>query len=59
MFANNYYPALQQDNVSLIPHGLVEIDGNTVISANGERNEVDVIILERVLKYHIHQLGNV
>ena len=44
LFANNYYPALQQDNVSLIPHGLVEIDGNTVISANGERHEVDVII---------------
>lgn len=44
LFANNYYPALQQDNVKLIPHGLVEIDGNTVISANGERHEVDVII---------------
>lgn len=44
LFANNYYPALQQDNVSLVPHGLVEIDGNTVIAANGERHEVDVII---------------
>lgn len=44
LFANNYYPALQQKNVSLIPHGLVEIDGNTVVSANGERHEVDVII---------------
>ena len=44
LFANNYYPALQQNNVSLIPHGLVEIDGNTVVSANGERHEVDVII---------------
>ncbi|MCX5469321.1 NAD(P)-binding domain-containing protein [Acinetobacter nematophilus] len=44
LFANNYYPALQQDNVNLIPHGLVEIDGNTVIAANGERHEVDVII---------------
>ena len=45
LFANNYYPALQQDNVSLVPHGLVEIDGNTVVAANGERHEVDVIIL--------------
>ena len=44
LFANNYYPALQQNNVSLIPHGLVEIDGNTVVAANGERHEVDVII---------------
>lgn len=45
LFANNYYPALQQENVHLVPHGLVEIDGNTVIAANGERFEVDVIIL--------------
>ncbi|OTG68271.1 cyclohexanone monooxygenase [Acinetobacter sp. ANC 4470] len=44
LFANNYYPALQQENVSVIPHGLVEIEGNTVVSANGERHEVDVII---------------
>ena len=44
LFANNYYPALQQANVELVSHGLVEIDGNTVIAANGERHEVDVII---------------
>lgn len=44
LFANNYYPALQQPNTELIPHGLVEIQGNTVMAANGERHEVDVII---------------
>lgn len=44
LFANNYYPALQASNTQLIPHGLIEIDGNTVVSANGERHEVDVII---------------
>jgi len=44
LFANNYYPALQAANTSLIPHGLVGVDGNTVIAANGERHEVDVII---------------
>ena len=44
LFANNYYPTLQQDNTHLIPFGLVEIDGNTVISSNGDRHEVDVII---------------
>ncbi len=44
LFANNYYPALQADNTSVIAHGLVEIDGNTVISSNGDRHEVDVII---------------
>ena len=44
LFANDYYPALQADNANLIPHGLVEVDGNTVVAANGERHEVDVII---------------
>lgn len=44
LFANNYYPALQADNTHLIPHGLIEVDGNTVVAANGERHEVDVII---------------
>ncbi|PAV24744.1 cyclohexanone monooxygenase [Tamilnaduibacter salinus] len=44
LFANDYYPALQADNTSLIPSGLVEVDGNTVVGANGERREVDVII---------------
>ncbi|MGM0563986.1 MAG: flavin-containing monooxygenase [Pseudomonadota bacterium] len=44
LFANDYYPALQADNTELIPHGLVEVDGNTVVAANGERHEVDVII---------------
>ena len=44
LFANNYYHALAQDNTTLIPHGLVKVEGNTVIAANGERHEVDVII---------------
>lgn len=44
LFANNYYPALQQPNTTLIPHGLVKVEGNTVIAANGERHDVDVII---------------
>ncbi|MDN5443684.1 MAG: NAD(P)/FAD-dependent oxidoreductase, partial [Acinetobacter sp.] len=35
LFANNYYPALQQDNVTLLSQGLVEIDGQSVIAANG------------------------
>ncbi|MHA7833063.1 MAG: flavin-containing monooxygenase [Algiphilus sp.] len=44
LFANNYYPALQADKTTLVPHGLVAVDGNEVIAANGERFAVDVII---------------
>lgn len=44
LFANNYYPALQARNTHLIPHGLVGVEGNTLIAADGSRREVDVII---------------
>ncbi|TXJ08552.1 MAG: NAD(P)/FAD-dependent oxidoreductase [Acinetobacter sp.] len=44
LFANNYYPALQADNTTVIPHGLTKVEGNTVIAADGTRQEVDVII---------------
>lgn len=44
LFANNYYPALQAENTRLVPHGLVAVEGNTIVAANGERHEVDVII---------------
>lgn len=44
LFANNYYPALQTENTTLVPHGLVAVEGNTIVAANGERHEVDVII---------------
>lgn len=44
LFANDYYPALQQENVQLVPQGLIEIQGNQLIAANGEQCQVDVII---------------
>ena len=43
--SNNWYPALAQKNVDVIASGLTEIQGNTLIAANGERCEVDIIIL--------------
>lgn len=44
LFANNYYPALQAENTTVIASGLERVDGNTVIAADGTRQEVDVII---------------
>lgn len=43
--SNNWYPALAQKNVDVIPSGLAQVKGNTLIAANGESCEVDVIIL--------------
>ncbi|KAF7275641.1 hypothetical protein GWI33_011468 [Rhynchophorus ferrugineus] len=44
LFANNYYPALQTDNTTVIASGLERVEGNTVIASDGTRQEVDVII---------------
>lgn len=44
LFSNNYYPALQASNTQLIAQGLVGVDGEHVISADGQRFAVDVII---------------
>ncbi len=43
--SNNWYPALAQKNVDVIPSGLAQVKSNTLIAANGESCEVDVIIL--------------
>ena len=43
--SNNWYPALAQKNVDVIASGLAEVKGNTLIAANGEQCEADVIIL--------------
>jgi cation diffusion facilitator CzcD-associated flavoprotein CzcO len=59
LFANNYYPALQAPNTTLIPHGLVKVEGNTVVAANGERHEVDVIIWGTGFEVSHPQLVNV
>jgi cation diffusion facilitator CzcD-associated flavoprotein CzcO len=42
--ANEYYPALQQFNVELVPHALTSFEGNTAIAADGSRHELDVVI---------------
>lgn len=43
--SNHWYPALAQKNVNVIADALAEIKGRTLIAANGEHCEADVIIL--------------
>ena len=59
LFANNYYPALQQDNVTLLPQGLVEIDGRVSLRQMGNDLRSMSLSGELVLKWHILQLANV
>ncbi|WP_035775552.1 NAD(P)/FAD-dependent oxidoreductase [Arthrobacter sp. H5] len=45
LFSNNFYPALNQPNVSVVTDGIARIHGNTIESVDGTRREVDAIIL--------------
>ena len=42
--SNEWYPALQKPNVTLVPKALREVRENSVIDADGARREVDTII---------------
>lgn len=44
LISENYYPTLQQDNVELIAEAVREILPNGIVSSQGEKREVDVII---------------
>jgi cyclohexanone monooxygenase len=45
LMSNNYYPAVNQPNVEVLPTGVREIRGNTVVGTDGSERDVDVIIL--------------
>ena len=45
IFASDYYPALQKDNCNLIAEGIERIDGDAVVTADGARHPLDVLIL--------------
>ncbi|MFD5515742.1 flavin-containing monooxygenase [Streptomyces sp. NPDC127066] len=44
LLSNAYYPALTQPNVDVVASGLAEIDGSTLVAADGTRAEVDAIV---------------
>ncbi|SHN24522.1 flavin-containing monooxygenase [Cryptosporangium aurantiacum] len=44
LLSNDWYPALDAPNVSLIPAGLRAVDGHTVIASDDTRRDVDAII---------------
>lgn len=42
---NRWYATLRREDVTLVPHGVREIDGATVVADDGGRHEVDVLVL--------------
>ncbi|TCP46795.1 cation diffusion facilitator CzcD-associated flavoprotein CzcO [Tamaricihabitans halophyticus] len=45
LISNDFYPALNRDNVELVTTGIREVRPNGVVSADGTEREVDAIIL--------------
>ena len=43
--SDDFWPALQRPNARLIPSALERVEGNTLVSASGERVDVDVVVL--------------
>ncbi|WP_255790496.1 flavin-containing monooxygenase [Mycobacteroides abscessus] len=44
LITSAFYPALQRDNATLIPHAVIEITQNTVRAADGTEHPVDCIV---------------
>ncbi len=45
LFSNNWYPAIQSDNVSVIDGEITKVTANGVVGSDGKEREVDAIIL--------------
>ncbi|MET4638881.1 cation diffusion facilitator CzcD-associated flavoprotein CzcO [Mycetocola sp. 2940] len=43
--SNDFYPALQQDNVHLDTRGIARIEGSDIVLADGSRHELDVLVM--------------
>ncbi|WP_328682599.1 NAD(P)/FAD-dependent oxidoreductase [Streptomyces sp. NBC_01261] len=44
LLSSTYYPALARPNVDVVPSGLSEVRGSTVVAADGTTAEVDAIV---------------
>ena len=44
LISNDYFPALAQPNVTVVPHGVHEVRPHSVIAADGSEHQADVIV---------------
>ncbi|WP_375385321.1 flavin-containing monooxygenase [uncultured Microbacterium sp.] len=45
LLSDQFYPAVASDRVTLQPSALAEVDGQTLVGADGARHEADVLVL--------------
>jgi cation diffusion facilitator CzcD-associated flavoprotein CzcO len=43
--SNDFYPAVDQPNVEVVPSAVSRVEGSAVVAADGTRREVDVLVL--------------
>lgn len=44
LLSNSWYPALAQPNVDVVPAGLKEVRGNTLVASDGTETEADAVV---------------
>ena len=44
LISNDYFPAVASANVTVVPSGVTEVRGSTIVAADGSEHEVDVLI---------------
>lgn len=44
-FSNTYYPTFNRDNVELVTDSIAHIEENAIVTADGERREIDTLVL--------------
>lgn len=42
---NGWYRTMTRDNVTLVNNAITEVDGNAVVTADGKRHEVDILVV--------------
>ncbi|MFC3962582.1 flavin-containing monooxygenase [Nocardia jiangsuensis] len=45
LISNDYYPALDRDNVDVITDGIAEIKANSIVTRDGTEREIDALIV--------------
>ena len=45
LISNDWYPALDRDNVELVTDGIEKVTGNAIVTQDGREREIDVLIV--------------
>ncbi len=45
LMSNDYYPAIQRENVELVTDAITEVTSDAIVTSDGARRKVDVIVL--------------